>query len=90
MNPHWTDQDAEACACELRGTCDQSLEQVAEYIFEGRLSGEEVRWLVDHPPFYEQVYGLVDVCAQCGWWEDTSELEDDENGELLCQDCLNE
>lgn len=29
----------------------------------------------------------IEMCAECGWWCDSSEIEENEYGEMVCMDC---
>lgn len=64
----------EAAAEELEGTCQSLYDVVSE---------EDM----DDPDFLGALDDLVFLCACCGWWCETSELVEDQDGEGVCIDC---
>lgn len=57
---------------DLLGTC-QSWESVTDVSPDGQIA--------------ELVYGVVDLCACCGWWHYTHQLDAQDGADLKCDEC---
>lgn len=69
-------EQAEVAADRLRGTA-QSMADL----------GEEFEDLANDKVFCERLDELVFICNVCDWWCDISELSDNGDGELVCDEC---
>ena len=63
----------------LRGQCQESLLNVLERI--------ELETLEDDKNFTSALDEEVFECTACNWWCETSEMNDDDDGQPVCDDC---
>jgi len=63
----------------LRGSCED-FDRILLYF-----SGLTYQDLTDND--LTKIYGEVNLCDLCGWWDDASEFSTNENGDIVCNDC---
>lgn len=65
----------------LKGTCDSMEQHLPDGMVEDDLTFEDLATLD----------GEIFLCTQCGWWCESSECNDTDNGvDQLCNDCHEE
>lgn len=72
----------------LNGSCDDIMAVIDNDIEDGDITREEFH--DNEMAILEQVDNAIFNCARCGWWFELCELEDSEEGDLVCSSCNEE